>query len=60
LAAFPKKEHKGGESDACEIRPPTDADSGVGANHDRVGRSGDNAFSVDHYGTASGNPLKRQ
>ena len=41
-----------GEGNAREIRPPTDAYGGVGAIDDHVGRSGDNAFSVPHYGAA--------
>ena len=59
LSTAPSRE-KGGESDACEIRPPTDADSTIGTIHDCVGRGGDDVGHVAHYGSASGNPLKRQ
>jgi hypothetical protein len=51
---------KGGESDARKIRPSSDADSTIGANHGSFGRGGDNSGHVAHYLATSGKPLKRQ
>jgi hypothetical protein len=49
-----------GESDDREIRPPAEAYGAIGTIHDRVVRGGGNVGHVAHYGTANGNPLKRQ